>query len=184
MKTMKNFALSSITSAAILFCGSALASDGSINFSGKITDQTCTINGGSKSLTLTLPTISFSSLKTIGDTAGRTPFAIQLTNCTANSKVSTYFLPGPSVNFATGRLKNQSTGSGAASEVELQLLGDNGQFLPILSVGADGNQANSQWVTVDATGAASMNYYSEYYATGASKAGTMTTALQFNIIYQ
>ncbi|EWS77675.1 type 1 fimbrial protein [Xylella taiwanensis] len=187
MKTMKNFALSSLTSAALVFCGSALAADGTITITGKVTDRTCTItgNGGtSQSFALPLPTVSFSSLNSEGKTTARTPFYIELTNCTAGSTVATYFEPGPSVDFKSGRLLNQSTGNSAATNVQVQLLGSNGQFLPILAVGSNGAQTNSQWVAVDSTGAASLHYYSEYYATGVSTAGNVTTNVQYTIIYQ
>ncbi|TNV97544.1 ferrous iron transporter B, partial [Xylella fastidiosa] len=55
MKIMKNFALSSIASAAILFCGTALAADGTITVNGRVTDRTCTINGGTPNFSITLP---------------------------------------------------------------------------------------------------------------------------------
>ena len=60
------------------------ATDGTISFEGTIVSQTCTINGngtGSKNFTVSLPNVSASTLFAAGETAGRTPFNIQLTDC-------------------------------------------------------------------------------------------------------
>jgi len=66
----------------------------------------------------------------------------------------------------------------------VQLLGSNNNFIPVLAAGANGAQANSQWVDVAAAGSADLNYYAEYYATGASTAGKVNTSVQYTIIYQ
>jgi major type 1 subunit fimbrin (pilin) len=161
----------------------AQAADGTITFNGKVTDKTCTISTpAGKDFTVTLPTVSKSTLANAGATAGRTPFSINLTKCDSG-KVATYFEPGATVDFATGRLINQST-TDAATNVQLQLLGSNNQFLPIRGAGANGAQTNSQWVTVSADGNADLNYYAEYYATAASTAGNVTSNVQYTIIYQ
>ena len=62
-----------------------------------------------KILTINLPTVSSQTLKNAGDVAGRTPFQINLTNCSSAGKVATYFEPGATVDFNTGRLLNQAT---------------------------------------------------------------------------
>ncbi|MGY0341265.1 fimbrial protein [Xylella fastidiosa] len=184
MKIMKTFALSSIASAAMLFCSSALAADGTITVDGKVTDRTCTINGGTPNFSVTMPTVSFSSLDGAGKTSARTPFTIELTNCTAGSTVATYFEPGPAVDINTSKLINQAPTASAATNVQVQLLGSNGSVIPIKAVGTTGAQDNSQWVAVNASGAASMHYYTEYYATGVSTAGSVVTNIQYTIIYQ
>ncbi len=42
----------------------------------------------------------------------------------------------------------------------------------------------TQWVDVAEGASADLNYYAEYYATGASTAGKVTTSVQYTIIYQ
>ncbi|KYZ86746.1 ferrous iron transporter B [Alcanivorax sp. KX64203] len=165
--------------------GSALAADGTITFNGKITDQTCEIDMGDKDLTVTLPTVSAQTLAAAGKVAGRTPFAINLSNCSAG-QVATYFEPGPTVDYNTGRLNNQiDAASNGATNVQIQLLGENNEFLPVLAAGANGAQTNSQWVTVANKGdGADLNYYAEYYATAAADAGDVSTSVQYTIIYQ
>ncbi|MEG0407094.1 MAG: type 1 fimbrial protein, partial [Acinetobacter sp.] len=97
-------------------------------------------------------------------------------------KVATYFEPGATVDFSNGRLNNQTVGG--ANNVKVQLLGSNNQFIPVLATGSNGAQTNSQWVDVVDNGSADLNYYAEYYATGASTAGRVSTSVQYTIIYQ
>lgn len=165
-----------------LATSTAFAADGTITINGQVTDNTCTVNTvQGKDFTVTLPTVSKQVLAVAGDTAGRTPFTINLTGCTAGSKVATYFEPGATVDFNTGRLNNAS---GTAKNVQVQLLGSNNTAIPVLAAGAGGIQTNSQLVDVSGTGAADLNYYAEYYATGASEAGSVATTVKYTIIYQ
>ena len=158
------------------------AADGTITFNGLVTDKTCTIaTPAGVNQTITLPTVSRATLAAAGATAGRTPFSINLSGCSAGD-VATYFEPGATVDFATGRLLNQAAAT-PAGNVQLQLLGSNSQFLPVLAAGAGGTQANSQWVTVAADGSANLGYFAEYYATAASTAGEVSSSVQYTIIY-
>ena len=164
-----------------LATSTAFAADGTITINGQVTDNTCTVNTvQGKDFTVTLPTVSKQVLAVAGDTAGRTPFTINLTGCSVG-KVSTYFEPGATVDFNTGRLNNAS---GTAKNVQVQLLGSNNTAIPVLAAGAGGIQTNSQLVDVSGTGAADLNYYAEYYATGASEAGSVATTVKYTIIYQ
>ena len=168
-----------------LATSTAFAADGTITINGQVTDNTCTVNTvQGKDFTVTLPTVSKQVLAAAGDTAGRTPFTINLTGCTAGSKVATYFEPGATVDFNTGRLNNAS---GTAKNVQVQLLGSDNTAIKVLAgsgSGLDFAQTNSQWVDVVAGGSADLNYYAEYYATGTSEAGSVATTVKYTIIYQ
>lgn len=166
-----------ILAASALALGSvaAHAADGTITIKGMVTDETCTINnGGTKDITVVLPTVGTSTLAEAGQTAGRTPFTISLTDC-AEGSVATYFEPGANTN-ADGYLNN----TGGATNVQVQLLGDNNEVIEVL---AGAVQPNSQVVTV-ANGNADLNYYAQYYATGEAGAGTVETSVQYTIVYQ
>lgn len=180
------FSALAIGGAVATACSSAaIAADGTITFNGRVTDQTCTISTpAGTDFSVTLPTVSQSALSSAGETAARTLFAINLTNCSAGSTMATYFEPGPNVDIASGRLINQADVADRAENVQLQLLGDNFQFLPIRAVGGSGAQDNSQWVPADGAGAADLNYYVEYYATAAVTSGEVTSSVQYTIIYQ
>lgn len=177
---MKKLAL--IAALSVVGIANAQAADGTITINGLVTDKTCDIvTPAGKDFTVTLPTVSKQTLAAAGNVAGRTPFQIKLANC-SEGKVATYFEPGATVDFNTGRLLNQdATG---AKNVNVQLLGSNNNFIPVLAAGANGAQANSQWVDVADGAGADLNYYAEYYATGASTAGKVNTSVQYTIIYQ
>ena len=166
------------TSAIILGSAAAHAADGTITITGQITDRTCTVDSKSKDLAVALPTVSAVSLAP-GQTAGRTPFTISLTNCSEGGKVATYFEPGSTVDYDSGRLNNDT---GTATNVQVQLLGDNNQVIPVLAKTA-GTQANSQEVTVTANGSAALNYYAEYYAKAQATAGSVATSVKYTIVY-
>lgn len=159
----------------------ASAGDGTITFNGNITSQTCTIkgNGGGKDFAVTLPTVSAATLSTSGKTAGRTPFVIDLSNCSAGSaNVHTFFENGPTTDNATGNLI--LTGGGATN-VQIGLVnGDDGS--PIKAGFADASQ-NSKSVTINA-GAAQLRYAAEYVATGAAGAGAANSSVLYSIAYQ
>jgi len=178
MRKMNLFAVLLLAAAPV----AAHAADGTINFTGKITDKTCTISTpGGKDFAVNLPTVSKNTLAVAGAVAGRTPFAINLTKCSAGN-VATYFEPGATVDFNSGRLNNQAAAN-AAGNVQLQLLGANNQFLPIKAAGTNQAQDNSQWVTVDADGSANLNYAAEYYATAATTPGEVASSVKYTIIY-
>ncbi|WP_445404802.1 fimbrial protein [Acinetobacter vivianii] len=171
-----------IAALSVVGIAQAQAADGTITINGLVTDKTCDIiTPAGKDFTVALPTVSKQTLANSGDVAGRTPFQINLANC-SEGKVATYFEPGATVDFNTGRLLNQA--ASGAKNVDVQLLGSNNQVIPVLAAGSNGAQANSQWVDVVEGGAADLNYYAEYYATGASTAGEVTTSVQYTIIYQ
>ena len=164
---------------------SAIAADGTITINGKITDTTCTIsvNGGTNSATITLPTVSASTLAAAGATAGATPFNISLGGCsgTALATASTYFEPGAYVDSQSGRLNIDSGVADAASNVQVQLL--NSARNPIVAGASVANGQND--VPVDISGGSgTLNYFAQYYATGAANAGTVTTQVDYTMVYE
>jgi len=170
-------ALAAVLTVAAIVPLSAIAADGTITFNGEVTAQTCSVTTpGGADFTVNLPTVASSALSAAGETAGRTSFAITLADCPAG-QVATYFEPGATVDSATGRLNNQ----GSAGNVQVQLLGDNSQPIPVLASGTA--QSNSQWVAVGSDNSASLDYFAEYYATGAASAGGVTTSIAYTIIY-
>lgn len=175
---------------ALVLIGSAAASqvaaaaDGQINFNGSVTTQTCTINGngsGSKNFSVTLPPVSTSSLAAAGQTAGRTAFSISLTGCTpASGNVHTFFEPGTTTDIKTGNL---FVATGGAGNVEISLL--NSDFSVINAGAADGATGqNSKPVPISTAGAATLNYYAQYYAIGTATAGQATSSVMYTLSYQ
>lgn len=169
-----------ILAASALALGSvaAHAADGTVTINGKVTDQTCKVSANSKDITVTLPTVGIGSLATATTTAGRTPFTINLENCKAG-QVSAFFETGGNVDAASGRLNN----TGAAKNVQVQLLSDSSVVIPVLANAAQAPVTTKATVAKDADSAA-LNYYAEYYATGAATAGNVATSVKYTINYQ
>ncbi|WP_455279517.1 fimbrial protein [Cupriavidus necator] len=170
-----------ILAAGIVFASQAAhAADGTITFNGSITAQSCTINGngtGSKSFTVTLPTVSASTLNAAGATAGRTAFTIGLSNCTPNTgNVHTYFEAGPTTDLNTGNLILDPDG---AANVQIGLR--NADLSQIKAGFADSAQ-NSHPVSLT-NGAANLTYYAEYVATDVAGTGAANSSVMYTIAY-
>ena len=145
-----------------------------------MTDKTCTISTpGGKDFAVTLPTVSKNTLATAGAVAGRTPFAINLTKCSATSPpTSSRVRPSTSTAAAWSTRPRPTlpptcscscwarTTSSCRSGCRAGLA-----------------QTNSQWVTVGTDGSADLNYYAEYYATAAATPGDVTSSVKYTIIY-
>ncbi|WP_334042412.1 fimbrial protein [Burkholderia ambifaria] len=170
--------------------GVAYASDGTITFTGAVVASTCKVNGGTGDLAVALPHVATNQLTSTGQTAGRTPFTLSLSGCTspvdaegkpvANvpTKVAVVFEPGPNVNLTTGRLK--PTGTGAAANIEVGIQTDGYKDIKI---GADAASQGAQSATIGKDGNATLQYAAQYYATGASTAGPVTTSVTYSVIY-
>lgn len=157
------------------------AADGTITFKGAITGSTCTITGNgtaSKDFTVTLPTVAKGSLAVAGNTAGKTIFTIDLAACTPTTgSVHAYFEAGANVDTTTNRLKLETTGT-PATNVEIGLLnGDD----TLIKLGLPDATQNSKPASL-ATGAASLRYSAEYYATGVATAGAANSSVMYTVI--
>lgn len=174
---MKKTILAGLITAAAISPLLANAADGTITFKGEVTANTCTvkINDGAATNTVTLPTVTTGQLAAAGDTAAPTEVRIGLSSCsTAVSSARAFFEAGPNVTAATNNLKN----NGTATNVEVQLLTPANSAIKI----GDTSQRSAAGVTL-ADGAAVMKYSAQYYATGASKAGTVDTSVTYSIDY-
>lgn len=161
-----------------------LAYDGKINFTGKVVAQTCSVDTGSESLSVVLPTVSTTTLSTDAKTAGLTPFTIQLTGCTVSAasgvdKVNAYFEPNANTDYTTGNLTN--TASSGASNVQIQLLNADG-VTPI-KLGQDATGQNVTAVQIDKA-AMKLRYNAQYYATAPATAGDVSATVNYTIVYQ
>jgi major type 1 subunit fimbrin (pilin) len=166
--------------AALSLASSAMAADGTITITGTVTDTTCSIavNGGTADATVTLPTVSTSSLAASGDVAGTTLYTIDLTDCsgTTLNTAHAWYEAGANVDTDSGRLNNNS--SGTTTNVQVQLLNSD---LGVITAGVE-EQGD---VTVSiSSGSGTLEYYAQYYATGASTAGAVSTSVDYTIEYE
>ena len=155
------------------------ASSGTINFTGKVLADTCTINiNGSSTSTVALPTVMTAIFgSTVGTVAGATPFTIALTGCDPNTtSAKMAFTGGATIDTTTGNLKNATTSGG--SNVEIQLLNSSNAVINTSS------QANAPTIAVT-NGAGSTSLTAQYISTAsATTAGLVTSSVGFTLTYQ
>lgn len=183
---MRKYALSALAVVfTSVFTASAFAADGTITINGNITDTTCTIsvNGGSNDATVTLPSVPASALSEHSTMAGMTPFSISLSNCSGTSlnTASTSFEPGQYVDTTSGRLNIDTMAEDAATNVQVQLSNAGGS--PI-NVGASAEEGQNDIPVDISSGSGTLNYFASYFATGAATAGSVTTQVDYTMVYE
>ncbi len=168
----------------------AAAEDGTITFTGSISDATCVITGGSTSesttpdFTVTLPSVSVSALSKAGERAGDTPFFIKLSgaDCADGKVASVYFelAQSQNVDATTGNLINTTAKeSGGADKVQIGLLDSDKAILNL-------NNANDTAKTVTVqSNTARFDYWAQYVAVGgAATAGQVDSDVVYSIKYK
>ena len=182
---MKKAIIATSIIAAAALAHTAHAADGTIFFTGQLEAQTCTIDvNGTVTpaiATVTLPAVSTGLLATAGQTAGQTSFVIGLKNCAGTvTSAAAFFENGSTVDLASGNLK-AATGAGAATNVQLQLVdASNGA---VIKAGNASQNTGTTKVALDATGNAKLPYAVQYFATGATTAGTVNSSVTYSINY-
>ncbi len=171
----------------------AHAVDGTIVINGEIIDQTCKINGRDPQvhIPVSLPKISTSALKSVGDTAGATPFVIKLTECPAalNGDVKAYFEPGFSTDYDNGSLfayvASSLVDAQKVDNLGIQLANPDGQKIELGSASPVGAGATLTVSTGVATKEATLRYLARYVKTGsgAIAPGQVITYVQYSIVY-
>ncbi|WP_296247807.1 fimbrial protein [Pseudomonas sp. UBA4194] len=173
---MKKILIALTATAAFGATLNASAADGTINFSGEVSNQTCAIEGnttGTTSKTVTMPRVAASSLSSVGQTAGRTEFSLALTKCTGATAL-VRFEQGASVDAATGNLINQTADG---SNAQIQIL--NASFAPVNLQTNAGSLS-----TAISSEASTMQFYAQYVAaTAAATPGKITSNVQFSMDY-
>lgn len=166
----------------------AHASDGTITVNGAVSDTTCSIDGvasGSPAnVTATLPTVTAGALSAAGATAGISNLGdikLTLSGCSgAATKAVARFENGTTIDQSSGNLKNLASAS-PANNVQVRLLNANLQPINILT------NTNNDVATSGAAisgGAATLNYFAQYYATGKATAGSVNTSVEYTMQYQ
>jgi major type 1 subunit fimbrin (pilin) len=177
------FAIAAIAAIGSAAMGQAHAADGQINFVGKLEAQTCTIDvNGTVTpavATVTLPTVSTGKLANAGETTGQTGFIIGLKNCTGPAtSAAAFFESGSTVDLPSGNLKT----TGTATNVQLQLV--DASTGTAIQAGNVSQHAGTTKIALDATGNANLPYAVQYFATGATGAGTVNSSVTYSINYQ
>ena len=157
------------------------ASGGTINFTGAITTSSCSIKVNGSGLgdgTVALPTVDVTSLasgQAQRSTAAGTFFSIALADCAPERRIAVYFEAGPTVDAATHALINAGT-----SNVEVQLYEASAATVVGAPV-APGAASTVQTVA----GSGTLYFYAGYSlaAGGAARAGTVSAAITYSLVY-
>lgn len=173
---MRNVTMTLCALALAATSASALAAtQGTVNFKGKLISETCSIAPGKENVDVLLPTLSVQTLNASGIEAGSKVFAIEVVNCDpAISKVAAHFeaIGGSPTDTVTGNLENEATGG--AQNVQVRLYDAD---MTQLRLGDTG-----KGVTV-AGGAATLRYYGGYYATAQTTAGDVVAKAVYTLAY-
>lgn len=159
------------------------AGGGTINFTGKVVNQTCnvSVNGGTATALVTLPSIHADQLISAGDVAGQTTFNMDITGCASatpgGNTVKAFFEGGATVD-AAGRLKNTAS-TNPATNVLLELVDGNSNTA--IKVG-DNSQITDNYIPIT-NGSASLLYGVRYYSTGVTGAGDVSSNVTYSLIY-
>lgn len=167
-----------------LAMSTAQANDGTINFTGELTAQTCTstVNGAATATAVALPRLSTATLATAGQSSGATGFTIELSRCTGTmTTAAAYFEAGAGVDPVTRNVLNST---GTARNVQLQLLDSAGKVIRAGESSQTASTARTAFTGTGATSAAVLPYSVQYFATGASTAGTIVGSVTYSINYQ
>jgi len=152
-------------------------------FTGEYVDATCniSINGGSNSGTVTLPTLSINSLSHNGAESGGTQFAISLKDCPPSRVVTVRFISNLSLpDTETGNLLNDA-GNENSHNVQIRIRKENGSQIKI-------NDADSgQDYQIPASNEEIKHFYTvNYYAKGNSAVtpGLVKSTAGIDLIYK
>ncbi|MDR9889184.1 fimbrial protein [Pseudenterobacter timonensis] len=160
----------------LLVAGNALAADGTIHFTGNITDQTCTVDAGSQDLTVDLGNVAQSALNgAAGMKAAPTRFTLNVSECPDTVTGANVKFDGTSDGVNQNLLALDS-GTGIATGVGIEIADRNGTPIPLHTASTDYPLA---------AGANSLDFIARYVSTGtAVTTGTANGTSQFTINYR
>lgn len=150
-----------------------------LSFGGALSTATCNITGPA-SFTVNLPTVAQTSFASIGVYAGTTQFSIALTGCTMGlTGANVFFESGPDVgpDAARGGLINRGT----AGNVHLRLE-DHKRTNVYLNFPVE-NYQYEYYIDNIESGAARLDFYVSYYATGPVTPGTVNSSITYSMFY-
>lgn len=162
--------------AAGSFCSSVQASDGTINFTGSITDKTCTIDSGSKNLNVPLGNVSKTSLNGApGMKSSPTNFQIGLSGCPETAKAATVKFDGK-VTGTDQSLLALNDVEGVATGVGIEISDMNNNPIAL-------HTASPEFIL--AQGANTLKFVARYVSTGpVVTTGPADGTSQFTIVYK
>ncbi|MCU6161717.1 MULTISPECIES: fimbrial protein [Enterobacter] len=168
--------VAALVAASSLSAANAIAGGiGQVNFTGAISDDTCTIvNTVSNPLDVTLGTYSSKEFTAVGDATAKVGFDIALTACPVSVTAASVNFDG-TTDATNADLLALTAGTGVATGVGIQMYDEDGAELAI-------HTASKSYPLV--TGDNNLPFYAAYKSTAATvTAGTANSVANFSIIY-
>ncbi|MFZ4832474.1 fimbrial protein [Rouxiella sp. Mn2063] len=158
------------------FTSVAQAADGTINFTGTITDTACTVSTATKNQTVDLGTVSKTAFAAAGDTAAPTKFSIVLQSCPTTVTNASVRFDGP-IDSVNSNLLALTSATGNAAHVAVGIYEqDASTLIPIATKSAS--------KPVSSTADTTLNFIAKYVATAAGvTSGPANAATNFTISY-
>ncbi|MBT0724141.1 fimbrial protein [Rosenbergiella sp. S61] len=153
----------------------ASAADGTINFTGTITDTACTVDAASANQTVPLGTVARTGFSAVGSTSAATKFTIGLTACPASVTAAKVKFDGRanSTNSNLLALNSDQTATNVGIGIYEQ---DGSTLIPL------GTQSASK--TLSSTAANALTYVAKYYAVATPVgSGSANSTANFSIVY-
>ncbi|MFK8258056.1 fimbrial protein [Erwinia sp. AnSW2-5] len=172
----KRLLANSIIAALALSATSTIAANGTITFTGDISNTTCNIsvNGRNSSTTIVFEPISASALSKAGEVANELPVTMSLTNCQNPTEHVRALFDSTETDSITGNLKNK----GSATNVQVQLMDNSRKPIRL----GDGSQVNGPSFNI-VNDMATLSYFARYYATDKVDAGDVSTVVNYSLSY-
>lgn len=180
---MKGKLAATVLFTALGFATSAMAQDGQINFTGKIIEAGCKINGSiTSSQEVKLGEVSKTAFSgTAGTTAATTKFSLVLTACPASllSKPVAVKYDGTPDTLNNDYLQITGYGTnGIAKGVAIQLLNSDSSELPL------GTESKSVTIASNAAEETNLDFFARYIATEDQvTAGDADGVVNFTLTY-
>jgi type 1 fimbria pilin len=152
------------------------AYDGTINITGSIIGNTCTVSADSKAIKVSMGDVDSKSFSRVGDGTADQPFNISLEKCGSSaSRVSITFSGVQDSQEAS--LLAITGGSGAATGLGVGIYDKEKNVIPLNSPGGEMSLMPNQAL-------ATLNFYARYVANGSTvTAGVANAACTFTLSY-
>ena len=122
-----------MATAVLMLATSALAADGTINFTGEIVDTACIVDiGSSNTMTVNLGKVAKTAFTGVGSTASMTKFVMKLRSCPAAATSATVKFSGIGLSGDDSVLALDG-GNNAAKGVAIQLVDHTQTVLPLFT---------------------------------------------------
>jgi major type 1 subunit fimbrin (pilin) len=173
----KKMIVAAFTVSAALSVVNANAADGTVNFTGEIIDQACTVDiGSNNTMTVDLGRVARTSFQSTGDESDTTKFTIRLINCPASVNAAKVKFDGANDLNNSDLLAITQTGM-QAEGVAIKLMTADKALLGL-------NQVNSYSYPLFSTADNNLDFYAAYKSTQASVvAGPANAVANFTVNY-